>query len=455
MHNTATSRRLQHSRVRRHAKRIHSYDFFNVLTGPALLELIDQQLPPHRERLFGPIETLSLFMAQSLNPDASCQAAVNRHAVERLANGLPACSTATGAYCKARQRLPLPLIQSLVRQTGTLIAMRAQPAGRWQGRPLKLLDGTTVVMPDTPDNQARFPQQGTQKPGLGFPISRVGALVCLSTGTVLDTAMRPYRSSEHALLQDLLGSLVAGDVLIADRYYCSYVILALLRARGVDAVFQQHQRRLVDFRKGKQLGVRDHLVVWEKPKICPKWISRQQFDALPPTQIVREVQVKSKVLVSTLLSPVQAHKQVLGDLYQQRWNIELDLRNLKTTLGLDMLRCQTPQMNEKQWWIGLLAYNLIRLMMLHSASLAELLPRQLSFKHTVQLWLAWNSWPSKLQRRCGLLFPLIAQRRVAYRPGRIEPRAVKRRPKTFPLLMEPRDKARHRVRLHGHPKKLK
>jgi len=455
MHDNRAAHRYQRCRVRRHASRVHSYDFFNLLTGPGFLDLIDQQLPPHRERLFGPIETLSLFMAQVLNPDASCQAAVNRHAVERLANGLPACSTSTGAYCKARQRLPLPLIQSLVRQTGVLIATRSPPTGRWQGRPVKLLDGTTVIMPDTPDNQARFPQQSTQKPGLGFPISRVGALVCLSTGTVLDSAMRPYRNSEHALLQDILGSLVAGDVLIADRYYCSYVILALLRARGVDVVFQQHQRRLVDFRTGQRLGARDHLVVWEKPKICPKWISRQQFDALPPTQIVREVQVRSKVLVSTLLSPVHAHKQALGDLYRQRWNVELDLRNIKATLGLEMLRCQTPQMNEKHWWIGLLAYNLIRLLMLHSASLAELLPRQLSFKHTVQLWLAWNQWLSGSKCHTNALFPLIAQNRVANRPGRIEPRAIKRRSNSFPLLTEPRHRAQERVRLHGHPKKLK
>lgn len=423
-----------------------------------MLDLVDQQLPPHRERLFAPTETLSLFMGQALSPDASCQAAVNRHAVERLANNLTPCSTSTGAYCKARQRLPLALIQSLVRQTGALIGLQAAQPWQWRGRAVKLIDGSTVTMPDTPDNQTRYPQQSTQQPGLGFPIARIGALVCLSTGSVLDSAMGPYagkQGSEHALFQDLMGSLAAGDVLLGDRYYCSYVLIALLRAQGVDAVFQQHPRRITDFRKGERLGPRDHLVVWKKTKLCPNWLSPDQFEALPDTQIVREVQANSKVLVTTLLSPKQASKHELSELYVRRWNVELDLRNIKTTLGIETLRCKTPQMNQKQWWVSLLAYNLIRLLMLNSAKYADVLPRQISFKHTLQLWLAWSHQRSPSGDHFDILLMLIAQQRVAERPRRIEPRAVKRRPKPFPLLTEPRHRARARVRLHGHPKKLK
>jgi hypothetical protein len=458
MHSTDGLRRYQQRRIRQHAGAVHSYDFFNLLTAPELLDLIDGQLPSHRERLFAPIETLALFMGQALNPDASCQAAVNRHAVERLANGLKPCSTSTGAYCRARQRLPLALTQALVRQTGVLAQMRSPQRWQWQGRAVKLLDGSTVTMPDTRDNQARYPQQSNQKPGLGFPIARVGALVCLSSGAVLDTAMGPYSGkagSEHALFQELLGSLDAGDVLIADRYYCSYVILALLQAQGVDAVFQQHQRRIIDFRRGQRLGAKDHLVVWEKPKLRPHWLSAQQYAVLPDTQVIREVQVKSKVLVTTLLSPAQTCKQALGQLYVQRWNVELDLRNIKTTLGLETLRCKTPHMNEKQWWISLLAYNLIRWLMLNSARLADALPRQLSFKHTLQLWLAWDRQCSWADLDPSSLLTLIAQQRVADRPGRIEPRALKRRLKPFPLLTLPRPLARRRIRLHGHPKKVK
>lgn len=231
-------------------------------------------------------------------------------------------------------------------------------------------------------------------------------------------------------------------------------MIALLQARGADVVFQQHHRRRTDFRKGQQLGKLDHVVVWSKPAQKPNWLSQKDFDAIPQAIHLREVRVGSKVLVSSLLSPDQVSSQGLRDLYGQRWNVELDLRNIKTTLGLDRLVCKTPTMNEKQWWVGLLAYNLIRLLMLRSAKLADVLPRQLSFKHTLQLWLAWSQRglpPDDEQVERSLL--LIAQRRVAQRPGRIEPRAVKRRPKPLPLLTQPRGVAREKIRRYGHPKR--
>src|SRR5574337_723 len=459
MHSNRRSSHPQHHRVRQQSRAIHAYDFFNQLTSDDLLEVVDQQLPVHREWLFPPTTTLSLFMAQTLNPDASCQATIDRHAVERVANDLRPCSTATGAYCKARQRLPATMVQVFLHHTGTLLANQALDAWRWHGRAVKLVDGTTVTMPDTAENQARYPQSRTQKPGLGFPISRVVALMCLGTGGVLDTAMGPHagkQSSEHALFHSLLSSVADGDVLLADRYYCSYVMIALLQARGADVVFQQHQRRHTDFRRGQQLGTLDHVVVWKKPKVKPHWLSQEGFEAIPDTLRVREVHVGNKVLVSTLLASTQASAQELRTLYAQRWNVELDLRNIKTTLGLDRLTCKTPTMNEQQWWVGLLAYNLIRLLMLRSAKLADVLPRQLSFKHSLQLWLAWSqrSLPPD-ETQVQHLLVLMAQKRVGKRPGRIEPRVVKRRPKPFHLLTQPRAIARENVRQFGHPKRLK
>ena len=459
MHNNRRSSRPQRHRISQRSRAIHSYDFFNLLTDPDLLDVVDQPLPPHRERLFPPTTTLSLFMAQTLNTDASCQATIDRHAVERIANDLPPCSTATGAYCRARQRLPLTVVRSLLRHTGNLLVGEAAAAWRWHGRAVKLVDGTTVTMADTADNQARYPQPRSQQPGLGFPIARVVALLCLGTGAVLDTALGPHagkEGSEHALFHALLPSIADGDLLLADRYYCSYVMISLLQARGADIVFQQHQRRRTDFRKGQRLGTLDHVVVWNKPTLKPHWLSQEQFEAIPETLRVRETHVGSKVLVSTLLLPAQASAQDLKTLYAQRWNVELDLRNIKTTLGLDRLVCKTPSMNEKQWWVGLLAYHLIRLLMLRSAQLADVLPRQLSFKHSLQLWLAWSQRglppdEAQIQR----LLVLIAQRRVGRRPGRIEPRAVKRRPKPLPLLTQPRSIARDKVRRFGHPKRLK
>lgn len=459
MNPNCRSSRPQRHRIRQRSRAIHAYDFFNVLTNPELLDVVDQQLPAHRERLFPPTTTLSLFMAQTLNADASCQATMDRHVVERIANHLSPCSTATGAYCKARQRLPLTMVRSLLRHTGRWLTGQSATAWRWQGRAVKLVDGTTITMPDTVNNQWRYPQPHTQRPGLGFPVARVVALLCLGTGAVLDTALGPQagkKGSEHALFHTLLPAITAGDILLADRYYCSYAMIALLRARGADVVFQQHQRRHTDFRKGQQLGTLDHVVVWNKPAMKPSWLSQEAFDELPETMQLREVRVGSKVLVSTLLSPDQVSAQGLKALYAQRWNVELDLRNIKTTLGLDRLVCKTPAMNEKQWCVGLLAYNLVRWLMLRSAKLADVLPRQLSFKHSLQLWLAWSQRglpPDETQIECLLI--LIAPRRVGQRPGRIEPRAVKRRPKPLPLLTQPRAIAREKIRRFGHPKRLK
>jgi hypothetical protein len=456
MHDTRGSNRHQQGRIGQYARSIHSYDFFNLLTGPELLERVEQEAPPHRERLYTPMNTLSLFMAQALSPDPSCQHTVNRHAVERVANGLAPCSTHTGAYCKARLRLPEEMVSTLVRETGRLIAAQASSAWLWQERRVKLVDGTTVTMPDTPANQARYPQQSNQKPGLGFPIARVVGLLCAATGAILDAAIGPYcgkTGSEHALFRQLLGGIAAGDLILADRYYCAYFVIALLRAQGADVVFQQHQRRKTDFRKGRRLGTKDHVVIWNKPKIRPDWLSQELYDACPDTQELRELKVKSKVLVTTLLSSSGASRRALGELYVSRWNVELDLRNIKTTLGMEVLHCQTPEMNEKELWVYLLAYNLIRLLMVGSALQANVQPRQLSFKHTLQLWLAWSHNGAPGHEHLELLFVLIAQQRVADRPGRVEPRAIKRRPKPFPLLMTTRSRARALIRRYGHPKK--
>lgn len=259
------------------------------------------------------------------------------------------------------------------------------------------------------------------------------------------------------MFRELLGSIAAGDLILADRYYCAYFVIASLQRQGADVLFQQHQRRHTDFRKGRRLGSRDHVVVWPKPKICPSWLSREQFEAFPESLEVRELKVGHKVLVTTLLCANQAPKKALSELYFSRWNVELDLRNLKTTLGLERLPCKTPEMNKKALWVGLLAYNLIRLLMAKSAKQADVLPRLLSFKHSLQLWLAWSHSgpPGFDEKNLAVFYDLIAQSRVGNRPGRIEPRAVKRRAKPYPLLVKPRHQARDHVRRKGHLKKLK
>jgi hypothetical protein len=241
------------------------YGFFNLLTGPELLDVVEVHLPEHRERLYTPAMTLSLFMTQVLSSDRSCQNTVNAYVVSRAFNGLEPCSTGTGAYCKARQNLPLAMVSTVAKQTGQVIVERTPDAWHWRGRRVKLVDGTTVTMPDTPENQAIYPQQNGQKPGLGFPIARMVGLICLGSGAVLDAVMGPYKgkaTGEHALFRQLLAALEPGDVVLADRYYCSYWLIALLLAMGVDVVFGQNGARKTDFRKGKRLGARDHIVEW-------------------------------------------------------------------------------------------------------------------------------------------------------------------------------------------------
>lgn len=460
MNPTQKLRHHQQKRIVHHAQTTNSYSFFNLLTSPQLLSVVEEQLPDHRERLYPPTTTLSLFLAQAMNADASCRNTVNTHVVERVVNGLSPISTLTGGYCKARQRLPTEMILALVKQTGRLVTDKVPAAWQWQGRPVKLVDGTTVSMPDTPANQCAYPQQSGQQPGLGFPIARIVAILCLSSGTILDAAMGACQgkgTSEHALFRQLLESLNPGDVILADRYYCSYFLIAMLLEKGVDVAFQQHAVRKMDFRTGQRLSARDHIVAWQKPKIRPDWMSQEQYEAFPEELDIRELKAGKMVLVTTLLSDKEAPKKTLAALYQQRWHVELDLRNIKITLGMESLRCKTPQMNEKEMWVYFLAYNLIRLVMAEAAVQADLMPRQLSFKHTLQIWLIWSKrqFGASGCENTAILFMLIASQRVGNRSGRIEPRAVKRRPKPYSLLMKPRDEARMEALKNGHPGRLK
>lgn len=452
----------QQRRVRHHAGNTDPYKFFNLLTGPDLLDEVEALLPEHRERLFPPTETLSMFLAQAMNADRCCQNVVNDTAVQRLSGGLPRCSTATGGYCRARQRLPVNMVSTLTRHTGQLIAANTPASWYWRGRPVRLVDGTTVSMPDTPANQDTYPQPRSQQPGLGFPLCRLVGILCLGSGAVLNAAAGAYRGKggdEQTLLRSLLDTLVSGDILIGDALFATYFLLCHLCEQGVDAVFEQHgaRQRSTDFRGGEHLGARDHLIVLNKPAIKPDWMSLAEYTQAPDTLTVRELRVNKKTLMTTLLCPKKTPKAALGTLYKSRWHVELDLRAIKTTLGMETLSCKTPAMAFKEIWVHLLAYNLIRLMMAQAALLADCLPRQLSFKHTLQLWIAWGHCQNGVAdtTKIGGLFILIAQQKVGDRPGRIEPRAIKHRPKPFPLLTMPRGLAREHVVMHGHPRKLK
>lgn len=398
-----------------------------------------------------------MFMAQTLNADRSCQNAINEFSARRVAGGLNACSTSTAAYCRARKRPPQSMVSSLVCFIGQAMTSSVAPEWTWKGRPVRLVDGTTVSMADTSENQAAFPQPTSQKPGLGFPISRLLGLFCLSSGAVLDAATCVYHgkgSDEQTLLRSLLERLEADSVLVGDAFFATYFLLAELQRRGVDGVFEQHgaRRRSTDFRRSHRLGERDHLIDLEKPKVRPSWMTQTQFADAPDRLTVREVQVVGKTLVTTLLGAKRTPKSELKSLYRQRWHVEVDFRHLKTTMGLEILGSKSPAMATKEIWVHPLAYNLIRRMMLQAAGIEGVPPRQLSFKHALQLCMACRHYFTHLDPDAiKVLLRLIAKRRVGRRPGRIEPRALKRRSKPFPLLTTPRQIAREELRLYGHP----
>ena len=449
--NDALSRRQQCTRIGGRARGSAALEFFNVLTGPELLEVTEAHLPDHRERLYPPTVTLSMFLRQALAADGSCQRAVDAWAASRAAEGLSAQSIRTGGYCRARQRLPLSMLQALTRESGRLLSERALRGWRWRDRCVKLLDGTGISMPDTPSNQSAFPQPACQAVGVGFPLARLCTLICLSSGAVLAAATGPSRGAGHSeldLSRTLLPALAAGDVLLADALYANYWDVAQVLAAGVDVLMRQHGSRATDFRRGQSLGRRDHLVRWPKPAHRPAWMSPAQYRTMPPCLTLREIEVGGRILVTSLLDPRATSKQALAELYQKRWHVELDLRCIKTTLGMDVLRCLSAEMVTKELWVYLLAYNLIRLLMAQAAAEHATTPRALSFKHTVQLWSEFTA--RKLSRQAhaadslATLLRLVAQVPVGHRPHRSEPRARKRRPKSFPWLKVPRHVARQR-----------
>ena len=460
MHFGPQTRAVQ-ERVQRCTEQPDSDAFFDLLTVPRLLEGAAVLSPEHRNRLFPHAKVLSMFCNQVLSADRSCQRAVDGEALRRLAQDLPPCSTDTGGYCKARKRLPIDIPMTLARETGALVADAIPKHWRWQNRRAWLVDGTSLSMPDTLANRIRWPQPATQAPGLGFPQCRMVGLVSLGSGALCDAAIAPCEgkgSDEQTLLRKLSPHLQAGDVLVGDAFFPTYFLLCALAAGGIDGVFEQYgaRRRTTNFALGQQLGVRDHLLVLRKPE-RPDWMGPADYAAAPATLTVRELAARGKILVATLRCPRRYPKPAIAALYKRRWNVELDLRNIKTTLGMERLSCKSPAMVEKEIWVYLLAYNLIRLLMAQSALLADQVPRQLSFKHAVQLWLLWQYYRDRLGTASDLaaLLALMAQPRVGLRPGRIEPRALKRRPRNFPLLMQPRALARADVRLYGHPKKAK
>ena len=430
--------------------------FTNVLTEDVIAQAL-AAITGWLDRIFSPLVTLRVFLGQVLSADHSCRAAVARLIAHRLAQGQSPCSAETGAYCQARQRLPESFFADVARHTGQALDAKADPQWLWKRRRVYIYDGSSVSMPDTPKNQAEYPQPDTQKPGLGFPLARIAAIFSLACGAVLDVGICRYAGkgqSELGLLRNLWGLLRPGDVLLADRLMCAWAEMAMLKQRGVDSVCRLSSHRAADFRRGKRLGPGDHLVKWAKPG-KPRSLDRQTYEALPDFLMVRECRVRveqpgfrvrSLIIATTLLGADEYTKDDLATLYRARWQAELDLRSLKETMQMRVLRCKTPELVRKELWTHILAYNLIRTIIAQAAGKHGLEPRSISFKGAIQTLEAFQpvialQASDDAECRSGLyqqVLDAIATHRVADRPDRVEPRLRKRRPKHYGFLRKPR-----------------
>ncbi len=435
--------------------------FHDILDAKMVEVALADEGVTFNQRIYTPLVTTSVFLSQVLDPDHSCRAAVARLIVWMAINGRKPCAAETGSYCDARQRLPLAVVTRLVRQTAREIEGRAPDAWLWNGRRVVLVDGTTSSMPDTEANQRAFPQMKAQKIGLGFPLVRMVAIITLATGVARDLAMGPYQgkeTGETALFRTLWDGLEAGEIVLGDRYFASFFGIAGLSRRGVDVVFRMHQRRKFDFRRGRRIGIEDHVVTWTKP-VRPDWMDEETYARIPDDLEVRELRVTVEqpgfrvdklVLVTTMLEAEGYTREEVANLFLQRWNIELDFRSIKCVMQMDVLRCQTPEMVRKEIWMHLLAYNLIRGVMAKAAEVHGEQPRHLSFKGTLQTMTAFQdalrqATPSMRESLIEAMLKAIASHRVGDRFGRVEPRANKRRPKPQRYLNEPRKEARKRL----------
>ena len=418
-----------------------------------------------RDRIFTPLVTLWTFLGQVLSADSSCCEAVARVlSFLSRTKGLDA-SHDPSAYSVARQRLPEELLPRLTRLVAGKLEDKLGPDELWHGHRVKLLDGSSVNMPDTPANQAAYPQHTTQSPGCGLPTARIAGIFSLLTGALVDFAIDALRVAETTLVRRLGDALHAGDIALADRGFCSYADIARLLHRGVHSLFRLHSRREANFRKGKRLGRSDRLVEWTKGPRLP-WMSRSEFGALSDTMPIRMIRFRCDVagwrteaitIVTTLLDPGAYPTRDLADLYRRRWEIETDLGHIKTTMKMDYLRTKTPEMVRKEIWAHLLAYNLIRTLMWDAAEhRRHLSPLRLSFKGAMQEMMALWPFSASAARQRDLsafydaLLRAIATHKVPHRPDRYEPRVRKRRPKSYPLMTHPRPELKKEL-LQAHP----
>jgi hypothetical protein len=429
--------------------------FADSLSELSILEALDEHGAKYRDRLFGPVTTVWGFLSQVLSEDHSCRDTVPRIIAHRAASGLELCSPNTASYCNARARLPTAVLRSLAMRTARQLLDGLPQGWKWNGRDVFIADGSHVSMPDTPENQEAYPQPVVQQPGIGFPLARVAVLLSLASGACHDLAIAPYAgkgTGETTPLRQMYGSLSPGDVVVADALFDDYFLACEFRQRGIELVARaQYQRVGTTTAQSRPDG---DVLLWQRPN-KPHGMTGERYRTYPETQLMRQVSVDARdkdnraeqfKVVTTILDESIDGGQI-GDLYERRWEGEVDLRSIKSAMKMDVLRCKTPEMVRKEIWAHLLAYNLLRTVTAVAAGESGVEPRKISFKGAKQALTAFApkleaARPEDRARLVDVMLATVAYHRVGNRPGRWEPRARKRRPKPGTRLMQPRDVAK-------------
>jgi hypothetical protein len=448
--------------VRARFARNEGLPFADILTEASIREVLNAHGIQYRDRVFGPVTTIWGFLSQVLSQDHSCRDAVSRIIAHRAANGITLCSPNTASYCNARSRIPTIVLATLATRTADELQTIAVDRWKWNGRSVFILDGSSVSMPDTAENQAMYPQPPQQAAGLGFPLARIAVLLSLATGACHNLAIAPYEgkgTGETSLFRRMYDTLKPGDVVLADALFDDYFIACELRNRGIDLVARaQYERTGSWVTESRPDG---DILVWQRPN-KPRGMTGNQYRSYPKQLLMRQVTVDARdknnrvqqfKVVTTILMPSIDGKQI-GALYEHRWEGEVDIRSIKCTMQMDILRCKTPDMVHKEIWTHLLAYNLLRTVMAVAANENDIEPRKVSFKGAKQALTAFApkieaAQPEDRGWLIDAMLATIAYHRVGDRPGRWEPRARKRRPKPAARLTQPR----HIAKLPHHRSK--
>ena len=408
-----------------------------------------------RRQLFSKENTFWGFFSQILDADTGCKEVVSKFQAFAAVKGIAPPSSSTAAYCKARSKLEQSSLENILRHTAQELQQHAKGI-HWKDRRVVVVDGTGLSSPDTAANQQVWPQHGLQKPGLGFPQLRLCACFCLQTGTLLSHRIANRKNHEIPLLRQQWETFKPGDIFLGDKAFCSYYDIANFKNKDVDSVITLACRKPVERSMAiKILGENDLLIEWPKPKWAKALsYTREEWLALPDHLTLRQIKitvntpgfrVKEFYIITTLTDASRYSAEDLADLYYQRWDVELFFRDIKTTLGMDILRCKSPDMVRKEILMHFIVYNCIRRLMLEAAKQQQILPRRISVKGSIQALRQWQPLlnkpdltPSERRRLVALLHETIANSTLFERSGRSEPRCVKRRPKPFPLMTAPR-----------------